>query len=542
MKKYLLFILIISGLVLPMFVRASILSGPIVPCGGEGDECTLCDIFVMAKNVIDFFMLIIFFVAGLFIVIGGIRMLTSAGSPEHVDRGKRMITYAVTGVIIALVSWILLAELFIALVGEQTAEEGNVEQGFPWPWNEIQCVGGGVTEPPETSGEYCVCTIPRYSISPSIIERDIKVNHLTSADTCKQDCVVANANSYCPNSSLTTLSEGDYGFSCVDQTYLGSLQVCRLRFEDYEGGCRVGTTCYASDNDCMDASTGAYVSQCNLDGNSLCNYPGSTFCPTGTNKPGPCASNQYLLYKWQYERFYNPSDKPEGADYNAYECSQTSYGSSGLYCRMNCGLGQYAGCAPPPGGDRCDEMSPPKGQTAACSGGLSGFTCQQGVNDQWGDACVELQNFLNCMKNLPTSTFPTAARVISSISDNSPPLGGSLPGCFQTYASQCSGATDSCTGTCCGHRMCSLHYGGRRRTNFGPSGCELGSVDCRSCSFAVDFAEESYETQIRTAATQCAEQLWDGALDDIYVDNEGNHIHVGLNGIADYHQCLQGSY
>jgi len=159
MKKYLLFILIISGLVLPIFVRASILSGPIVPCGGQGQNpCTLCDIFVMAKNIIDFLLLIIFFVATIFIVIGGIRMLTSAGSPEHVDRGKRMITAAIVGVIIALLSWILLAELFIALVGKTTAEGGDVGQGFPWPWNEIQCVGGGVVEPPETS-VFCCCDL-----------------------------------------------------------------------------------------------------------------------------------------------------------------------------------------------------------------------------------------------------------------------------------------------------------------------------------------------------------------------------------------------
>jgi len=160
MKKILLIISIIIVLAFPLFVKAQ-LGGPIVPCGGrDQNPCTLCDIFKMAKTIIDFLLIAIFLIATVIIVIGGIRILTSAGSPEHVDKGKKMITYSITGVLIALLSWIILAELFIALVGKQTAEQGGAE-GFPWPWNEIQCVGGG-SAPPSEEERMCTCGATSY--------------------------------------------------------------------------------------------------------------------------------------------------------------------------------------------------------------------------------------------------------------------------------------------------------------------------------------------------------------------------------------------
>jgi len=123
-----------------MFVSAQgRLSGPIVPCGREGQNpCTLCDIFVMIQTIIDFVTAGLFVLAGIFVAVGGVRILASAGSPEHVEAGKKMITYAITGIVIALLSWVILNMLFLGLFGEQRGY-------FQWPWNKIQCVGGGTT-------------------------------------------------------------------------------------------------------------------------------------------------------------------------------------------------------------------------------------------------------------------------------------------------------------------------------------------------------------------------------------------------------------
>lgn len=141
--RIILFILITAGLLLPFCVSAGALTGPIVPCGGRGQkDCTLCDIFVMIQNIIDLLLAFILIIAPVFVVAGGVVILTSAGVAERANLGKRIITSAIIGIAIALLSWTILNMLFITLVS-QTG-------GFPWPWNEIDCVGGGVVE--RTSG------------------------------------------------------------------------------------------------------------------------------------------------------------------------------------------------------------------------------------------------------------------------------------------------------------------------------------------------------------------------------------------------------
>jgi len=155
--------------------------------------------------------------------------------------------------------------------------------------------------------------------------------------------------------------------------------------------------------------------------------------------------------------------------------------------------------------DRCDEMS----SAGYCFS--NEYSCQEGIIDQISQASSEIRNLLNCMKDkLPS----TDAREISSITDNS---GGR---CFNNWENQCSGFTDSCTGTCCGHSQNSLHYGG---------------VNCRGTSYAVDFAKESFFNYIHNAAKTCATDLNFGKVDVIH---EGNHVHVELEGIAKSKGCI----
>lgn len=114
---------------MPFQVQA-FLSGPIVPCGEEGNPCTLCHIFELARNVIQFLLEFVLVIAPVFILIGGIMILASAGTPDRVALGKRIITSAVIGVVIALGAWAILGTLFNALIGGP---------GFPWAWNEFHC-------------------------------------------------------------------------------------------------------------------------------------------------------------------------------------------------------------------------------------------------------------------------------------------------------------------------------------------------------------------------------------------------------------------
>ena len=137
--KILLYLIIIASLFLPFSVSAGWLSGPIVPCGRdldgsgqieENEQCTLCHIFELARNVIQFLLQFVLVIAPVFILIGGIMILASAGTPDRVALGKRIITSAVIGVVIALGAWAILGTLFNALIGGP---------GFPWAWNEFHC-------------------------------------------------------------------------------------------------------------------------------------------------------------------------------------------------------------------------------------------------------------------------------------------------------------------------------------------------------------------------------------------------------------------
>ena len=548
MSKFLkiaFFASLLAMILLPQVVFAVDCSKGMVPCGidcnnnGKIDveeRCTICHFFKVLQSLVTGCSVAIFTWAFIYVIIGGIMILTSGGSPERVTQGKRTITYAAIGILVALGAWVIINTFMNALVGnqQQAVEEGRI----PWPWNKIECApsqGGGDDGDDTTKGEYCVCEIPRYSIKPDILGKDIRVTKLSDVNACKQACVLGNMENYCPNSSLATLSGSDYNIYCAEQASVNSKQVCRLKLGDASSGqgCRLGTICYDSANACSDAAATTYESKCYLDSQAICDagYKGfSAFCPTGAQKTlCGSSSSKYVLYKWREEKL-NPPPGVSTGNYNAFQCSNDAYGNTGFYCRLDC---KYEKCETSIT-NTCNQLNPPSGQKASCFGG--NFVCQQGVADQLDDACDELKDLLTCMAG---KNMPAAAKEISSISDNSPPIAGSLPGCFRNWTSQCSGTNDSCSGTCCGHSKCSLHYGGKAPvSNEGPTDCPgQGSADCRDCSWAVDFANESYYQGIKNTAETCAKELWDGDFEKVDVVLEENHVHVELDGIAAYHRC-----
>lgn len=141
--------LVIIVLLIPFSVRADFnpinaLKGPIVPCGQKQDnpntpdehenvDCTLCHFFVMAKRIIEFILALIMFLAPVFAAAGGIIILTSSGKPDQVAWGKRIITYALIGLVIAFAAWTIIGTVLNALIG------GEQIRGIPWAWYEFGC-------------------------------------------------------------------------------------------------------------------------------------------------------------------------------------------------------------------------------------------------------------------------------------------------------------------------------------------------------------------------------------------------------------------
>jgi len=105
----------------------------LVPCGpGKTKaECQWEDFFQLAKNIIDFLMYIVIPLATVMIVAGGIFILTAGDSTSRVAKGKEIITSAVVGLLIALLSWLVIDTIIkIVAVGWDGLEIG--------PWNKLK--------------------------------------------------------------------------------------------------------------------------------------------------------------------------------------------------------------------------------------------------------------------------------------------------------------------------------------------------------------------------------------------------------------------
>jgi len=116
-----------------------IVEAALVPCGGEGQPaCTWCDLMQLIKNVIDFLMYLVIPLSVIMIVVGGIIIMTAAGSTQRASRGKEIVTAALTGLLIALLSWIIIDTILKII---STAPQGSgpaVIEGYG-PWNKIKC-------------------------------------------------------------------------------------------------------------------------------------------------------------------------------------------------------------------------------------------------------------------------------------------------------------------------------------------------------------------------------------------------------------------
>lgn len=209
MQKYLFFILVSVLIIAPIIVFAAEWKwgDPLVICGTSATEpCTLCDIFKMAQVVVKFITTGLFIIAPIFIVIGGIRILIGGAKPDEVQSGKKMITNAIAGIVIALLAWVVLNMIFVQLAKEPGTE------GIPWPWNKIQCVGGGIKE--GTDLTYCHI---QYSNKNDVMEQEYENNTLCYQG-CSKKCT--DAGNLCEK------------FCCLDRDLSGKNDVCESTSEN----------------------------------------------------------------------------------------------------------------------------------------------------------------------------------------------------------------------------------------------------------------------------------------------------------------------
>lgn len=116
------------------------------------NPCTLCHLFELAGNVINFFVrLIMFPAASILIIVGGGFMLTSASSQRY-KTGKEIITKTVIGIVIVLVSYVAVMTILWVLLPDPTGE--NTRRSFRIGVNgfQIQCTPSPRPQPSDGGG------------------------------------------------------------------------------------------------------------------------------------------------------------------------------------------------------------------------------------------------------------------------------------------------------------------------------------------------------------------------------------------------------
>ncbi len=108
----------------PMLVSAANTNG-IVPCGNNGDKpCTLCDLIVGIKNIIDFGMKILISVAAVGVFVAGIMYITSSGNEQMMTTAKKFLSASLVGFAVVLSAWFIVNIVMWAM-----AVNGNLGVG-----------------------------------------------------------------------------------------------------------------------------------------------------------------------------------------------------------------------------------------------------------------------------------------------------------------------------------------------------------------------------------------------------------------------------
>ena len=119
--------ILISSLLLIGLMGANLVYAQLVPCTGD-DACTLCDLWQMGSNIINFITFDLSIpVAMLLFITAGVIFLISGGNQQRIDLARSIFTNTVIGLVIVFCSWLLVDTLF------QTIAQGS----FSAAWNDF---------------------------------------------------------------------------------------------------------------------------------------------------------------------------------------------------------------------------------------------------------------------------------------------------------------------------------------------------------------------------------------------------------------------
>lgn len=92
-----------TGLTLPVFALAAPPQG-VEPVGASAGDMTVGELLT---KVIEWILLFAAAVAVLFLILGGLQYVTSAGNKDRIEKAKQTILYAVIGLIVIALSYVI---------------------------------------------------------------------------------------------------------------------------------------------------------------------------------------------------------------------------------------------------------------------------------------------------------------------------------------------------------------------------------------------------------------------------------------------------
>ncbi len=98
------------GIAAPSFLKeiSGILGWTMPSTPGYGSPLSLAQI---ALKALDFLLSIVGVLALIMLIVGGVMYLTSAGDENRIDQGKKIVTYSIVGIVIALAAMLIVKQI-----------------------------------------------------------------------------------------------------------------------------------------------------------------------------------------------------------------------------------------------------------------------------------------------------------------------------------------------------------------------------------------------------------------------------------------------
>lgn len=162
----------------PTEAQAAVVSCTQSATSTELIQCDLCDLYATMQNLINIGAGALVGIGVLAIVIGAFRYITSTGASALIETAKKTIQYAITGIIVVTLAFVIVQVVFTALTGKADGIFSGITCKLPTT-EDPGAPGGGEpapTPPPTTgpptapppSGKDCEGTVGGCKDSPAL--------------------------------------------------------------------------------------------------------------------------------------------------------------------------------------------------------------------------------------------------------------------------------------------------------------------------------------------------------------------------------------